>query len=921
MMDATVRATCPNCRNVLRIPAQWVGQAVKCKKCGTVVRSKAKRGGSPDANGTAEAAALDSTPKPAAGNAFDFNQQSREDDDFPLPEPIAPPVEKDDRFDPTGGADASSQPQPAAAVPGMPPGYPYPLPPGYPPPPAYGAPPGYPYAPPPGYPYPVPPGYPPPAAYGYPAPPGYPPGAYGPPPGYPPGYPYAPPPVDPNAVPAAKPLAASQPRASGTAPVPAARIPDPVPPSNAFRTDAPVAPGRRQYRRNGGNKMIWFAVCLLLTAGLVAGGIFGAKYLNEKYGKEKKEPTETAKLVAQLGSNDATARDEAYKKLKDMGSSAEAALKDGTKSDNNEIVKRCEQLLVAISAAPGTGGTPGTGGGTTPVTKSGPFPRRMLFIHISKYMYLNPLTAAQISGGSTGEDRTKPAAQRLAYEWQIPNDPKSADNNQLFVLSDTARPDNPKAADGGIQLPMKGVVTGAYERFFETSRAQDRIVIYFGGHAIEKDGKAYIASIEGDPDEIENTMIPLSDFYDKLKACKATQKIVIWDVCRYNPQRGRQRAGSEPMSEGLYKALAAPPEGVEVVITCAPGENALEFNNIQVDQGATATSQKFAGSDFLESMKFVAAKSTRNSGKQPMPPDPIPVGDWAPAVAKRTNYMADTVKLKQTMKLEGKMKATQVAFNADEPPAKRFEMPVAPRGTAPAEIAEIAKEFHVPPITPELADAGLSELAFRDEIMKDYKPDVPLSVILADKEKYKFRATTLAAFAKINKIWETGVGSSQIRRDFKAPVNDVLKKEIKKEQEDWAIGIAELELINSDLDGIAAMKEGEPKRWQAHYEYARAVIKSRLAYMNEYNKLMGDVLTETLPTLDMKLGQDTYKLASSEKMKSKKDIVKIADDAKAAYEKLITDYKGTPWAIQAKRDKSFSLGLTWQPISSSAGKE
>jgi hypothetical protein len=76
---------------------------------------------------------------------------------------------------------------------------------------------------------------------------------------------------------------------------------------------------------------------------------------------------------------------------------------------------------------------------------------------------------------------------------------------------------------------------------------------------------------------------------------------------------------------------------------------------------------------------------------------------------------------------------------------------------------------------------------------------------------------------------------------------------------------------------------------------------------------MGDVRTETLPPLDKDKGQNQYRLVSSEKMKSKKDVQKYADDAQEAYNILITQHKGTPWAIQAKREKSFSLGLLWSP--------
>ena len=897
-MDATVRATCPNCRNVLRIPAQWVGQAVKCKKCGSIVRSK------PKGDGTEESTPLsenEATVPAVPTEAFDFSKPSDDNDPFPLPEPFAPVAqepEHDDRFDPTGGADASSQPQPAAP----PPGYPYPMPPGYPPPGAYGMPPGYPYAPPPGYPYPMPPGYPPPG-YGYPPgayapPPGYPPGAYAPPPGYPgayappPGYPYG---VPPGAVPYPAPAASGQapanapnanapaspnkpvgpalPAKAGAQPgkggAKAARpAPDPVPPSNEFKTDAPASGPRRYKRGNSKGKMVWVAVCLVLTGGLVAGGIFGAQYLNEKYGKDRKDTVNAGDPKG-----------------------------DGKGEPNDPK-------------------NPGAG---APVVKAGPMPRRMLFVHISRYMFLNPLTAAQQNGDIRGEDRSKPAAARLANEWQIFYDPKDTEKSQLFVLSDTARPDNPRATD--IPIPVKNVVVGAYEQFFATSRAQDRIVFYFGGHALEKDGKVFIAPVEGDLDDVETSMIPLADIYAKLAACKATQKIVIWDVCRYNPQRGRQRPGSEPLSEVVHKALVTAPPGVEVITTCQVGENALEFSSLRLETAnATASASTYAGSAFLESAKYAAMKAVRNA-KQPTHADPIPIAEFIPAVAKRTTEMAASpvVNLKQTVKLDGKMKDAQTAFNPEEPLAKRFEMPTPPKSTSPGDIASIVSEFNVPTIKLDLSDTSLSDLPFfKDEDMAKYKPDVPLADVLKDPEKYKLRVTTYKAMEKVRELWSVAPGSAgaeKIRDTFKAPVTGELKVLIKKEEDFWAIGIAELESMNIDLDAVATLRNDEPKRWQAHYDFARAVLKTRLAYMKVYSKRLGDVVTETLPQLDPKL-QDSYKLVSTLEIKNMKEAQALATEAKTAYEKVVTDYKGTPWAIQAKRDKSFVLGLEWQPYSS-----
>ena len=57
MDAATIRATCPNCQATLRIPAEWAGQVVKCKKCGSGVRTVAPIAPAPAANAFAIEAA------------------------------------------------------------------------------------------------------------------------------------------------------------------------------------------------------------------------------------------------------------------------------------------------------------------------------------------------------------------------------------------------------------------------------------------------------------------------------------------------------------------------------------------------------------------------------------------------------------------------------------------------------------------------------------------------------------------------------------------------------------------------------------------------------------------------------------------------------------------------------------------------
>jgi hypothetical protein len=516
------------------------------------------------------------------------------------------------------------------------------------------------------------------------------------------------------------------------------------------------------------------------------------------------------------------------------------------------------------------------------------FPRRLLFIQISQYTSLNPL--GSIEPGKP--DQARVAALQLAQGLKIPTQKDS----QLYLVSDAVpQPEN--------NLPSREVVVGAYERFFETSKATDRIIVYFGGHAIEVAGKAYLAPLEGNKYDAK-TLIPLQDFYSKLKACHAVQKVVVWDVCRFNPDRGRPLPGGELMSASLLKALINAPEGVEVVVTCMAGEHALEFTNLQIEPRGPL----YSGSAFLEANKFVVEKN-RMVGVVQVPNDPIPVAEWVSAIGKRVADVTAShdVGLKQTVRYYGR-KAGKVDA-APEP----IDPPSLSKGSL-AEILSIVDEFRIPPIKNGRPAIALAEYPYREEVIAAYKSDVSIAEIQKNKQKYEFRNVTLNAYQTIRDVWTAKPkGGGLQQRDSIGAITNNLKSAIKKELEPWAIGITKLEQVNLALENVATQKKGQPRRWQAHYDYARAIVKFRLAYMNEYDKLMGDVLTETLPPLDKGLNQTGYKLASSEKMKSKKDIQKLAEEALEAFDVVITEYKDTPWAIQAKYEKSSPLGLIWQP--------
>ena len=94
------------------------------------------------------------------------------------------------------------------------------------------------------------------------------------------------------------------------------------------------------------------------------------------------------------------------------------------------------------------------------------------------------------------------------------------------------------------------------------------------------------------------TLVPLEKVYAAMGACPAQQKLVVFDVCRFDPGRGQERPGGGPMSEALEKALHAPPPGVQVLTTCSAGESAYEVDY------AIAVDRSIIGSAFLSNVRF-----------------------------------------------------------------------------------------------------------------------------------------------------------------------------------------------------------------------------------------------------------------------------------------------------------------------------
>jgi hypothetical protein len=579
------------------------------------------------------------------------------------------------------------------------------------------------------------------------------------------------------------------------------------------------------------------------------------------------------------------------------------------------------------------GGTPAPG--ESPAAAAG-FPRRLLAISIHSYLYANPIHNGATKGFAEEEINrtgTDAAVRRLAQSWRVPKDqiyhltdaPLVVDRKAADLRPGKAEPGKkeavrpeamPNPADQKAKvLPLKSVIEGTVQKFVETSRTQDRVVLVFCGHLVEKGGAAYLVPLEGDLDELES-LIPLKWVYEQVAACPAQEKIVLFDVCRFHPERGVTRPHNGPMSETLEKALHDSPDGVTVLTSCSKGEQALELDYLSAEMNEIAPGKKgtrvdMYGSFFLNMLRVAeAAGMFAPEKKLPEPGDEIPVerlGKWMADKLAEIVFNKYGQDRKQTVKITVKRRGEAVAFNAEEPMPARFAFPTPPPSADPRAVMQIVREIDVPPVKAFREDAppaAISDiLPFKEEVLQPYLA----GELAAGAKPNAFQEAVLAAVEGMRAV---GVGGGKdLPEEFGGQESDKEKADFKRIQEVPAKVEFLLGDLRDALQEVGAMKDKQPKRWQAHYEYVLAQLKLRMCYANQYNLALANVRGGKFP--DLKPGENGYRLTAETALDklTPSEYKEMFADAKKALNAIIKEHPNTPWALLAKGDRTLSIGL------------
>jgi hypothetical protein len=538
-----------------------------------------------------------------------------------------------------------------------------------------------------------------------------------------------------------------------------------------------------------------------------------------------------------------------------------------------------------------------------------PFPRRALVISVHDYLYANPVQ----NGPSTppSAHNFKNFIEGLQRGLNIPF-------NQMTHLSDDA-----DKKWGGSRAPTKPVIQKTLTSFLESSRTQDRIMIFFVGHSVELDDDVYLAPIEGELDK-GDTLIPLKWFYEQMAKCKARQKVLVLDVNRFNQSFGQERPGGQEMGPKLDALLKVPPAGVQVWSSCSPKQRS--FASDDTPMGV-----------FLEELETICERKDRELPNLIQEPDkPLPLDRLVARVNERMKEELTPRKVEQVCRLTGTESDAGVTYNKDEPAAPDAVASLAGAagdgGINVLLIESVLEQIGTPPVkvTHETTLRADALPNFSPEVLQKYQADTSDPKSPLRKAVKQARAVLWAMYPGGAEPKELSEEVEQWRKRIKIQLNVLrdgyrapagagnaetqFKGRVESDERAVALLIGRLRdtIENLQADEVVEARKKESLRWKANYDFILARVQMEYAYLFEYQSMLGSMRKE-LPMRDPAL-HGGWKLASQATLQGDSTGKKAARDAQKLLDKIAKDNAGSPWEVLAKREKLTNLGLEWQPV-------
>jgi predicted Zn finger-like uncharacterized protein len=512
--------------------------------------------------------------------------------------------------------------------------------------------------------------------------------------------------------------------------------------------------------------------------------------------------------------------------------------------------------------------------------------RRGLLVAVCDYLYASPVAfgGARRSDPNGAGAELQPDDATIVDCWHLFGDALGIPRDRALVLSDRVR---------GAGMPSKQRIEAAIADVVRASDSRDQVLIAFIGHVAVVDGQSYLMAIDSHPAQ-PSTLIDFRWIQAQFAQCGARQKIVLLDVCRFDPRRAAAWPIVDPMAPAFVSMLKQTSRGVTIWSGCGPGQYSLETT--EEGRGWVVTGGLF----WRELANGAVATIGKLGPDDPWPIEQLAASDDAIAVSQRVK--AEALRVAGTAQ-------TPVAVIGEGATAEKarpeVNKAVAPAGTGEISTAVLAQINRMPHAA--LVPCALAGLRLGTVALVGAKT-AGESGTAAD------RSLELAADRIVQVLERTpsGLQSSWPEMD-----ENRLKGQALSRQRTVAVAIATLEEVLTEMTRMEQKATGR----SAYYELARAVLDGRIAALYEYDYLLAQVRKDALP--ERRPGQTGWRLvprASMQSARESKGLAKqSAQAARQRLERIVETYAGTSWEVAARRELLAPLGLEWQPAAGHSG--
>jgi uncharacterized caspase-like protein len=143
---------------------------------------------------------------------------------------------------------------------------------------------------------------------------------------------------------------------------------------------------------------------------------------------------------------------------------------------------------------------------------------------------------------------------------------------RIFFFADDSPPINGKSTHPSRANLLRLLRQIFAEPFME---AGDNFWFFFSGHGIRHHDRDYLMPTDGDPEDVENTAIPIHYITERLRRCGADNVVLILDACR------NQNTRTAELGIGKQTAAIARQTGVISLFSCSPNEFSYEVETLQ----------------------------------------------------------------------------------------------------------------------------------------------------------------------------------------------------------------------------------------------------------------------------------------------------------------------------------------------------